>query len=386
MDNRDWPSHYLLLHPQASLKRLEAPCIYHSGQDELYEINEQAEDFLKKCDGTHKAGTLTTDSEFVEYCLEEGLLEIHESPYPIKISLNNSVKPSLRYLELQLLNKCNLTCTHCYLGTNRSDEMALADALAITREFSETGGLKLLITGGEPLLYKDLKRFIEETAELKLRRVVLTNGTLISSHNIKWLKVEEIQFSLDGMKKGHDMIRGKGAFEKTIKGAYAAKESGISISFATMAHKGNLDEFDSMRDLIEGFEALEWNIDVPVLSGYSEKQRNLRIPSEVAVPYMNYSFGGGTHGPSEGYACGRHLLTVLPTGFAVKCGFYENHPLGDARKGLKECWLKLEHIPLEQLECKGCSVIKECAGGCRFRAPHYLAPDPVMCTFYGLSK
>jgi radical SAM protein with 4Fe4S-binding SPASM domain len=77
-------------------------------------------------------------------------------------------------------------------------------------------------------------------------------------------------------------------------------------------------------------------------------------------------------------------MTVLPTGKAVKCGFFENNPLGDARKSLMDCWLKLEHIPLEELECRSCPVVHDCAGGCRFRAPRPLAPDPVMCAFYGI--
>jgi len=48
--------------------------------------------------------------------------------------------------------------------------------------------------------------------------------------------------------------------------------------------------------------------------------------------------------------------------------------------------LSLKHLPLEALECKGCPVIDDCAGGCRFRAPHPLAPDPVMCVFYTMNR
>lgn len=386
MNNTNWRSHYLRLHRQAGLKDLETPYIYHCGQDELYEINEQAMDFLRNCDGTKKGDILTTDSEFVEYCLEEELLEALHHPDPIKISVNKPFNPSLRYLELHLLHRCNLKCLHCYLGTGRSGELALKDALSITRQFSEMGGLKLMISGGEPLLYMDLNQFIKETADLKLRRVMLTNGTLINSHNITWLNLDEIQFSLDGMKKGHDMIRGKGTFDQTIKGAHLAQEAGIPLSFATMIHKGNIDEFDTLHELIQEFNALEWNIDVPVLSDHFGNHQDLFVPYETAVPFMEYSFGGGAHSSSDGYACGRHLLTILPTSDAVKCGFYGDQSLGDARKGLKECWLKLKHIKLDHLECKDCQVINECAGGCRFRAPSPLAPDRVMCTLYGISQ
>ena len=76
-------------------------------------------------------------------------------------------------------------------------------------------------------------------------------------------------------------------------------------------------------------------------------------------------------------------MTVTPTGTGVKCGFYEDAPLGDASQDLMACWLTLKHTRIEELECSGCEVGEECHGGCRFRAAHPLAPDPVMCALYG---
>jgi radical SAM protein with 4Fe4S-binding SPASM domain len=248
------------------------------------------------------------------------------------------------------------------------------------------GGLRLLISGGEPLLYKDLKSFIAQTANLGLRRVLFTNGTLLNAENIDWLGVEEIQFSLDGWEKGHDALRGVGAFESTMRGVQIAREAGIAISFATMIHRDNLDEFPQMRDFLGQIGAIEWGIDLPAPAGSLEDHRNLLVPYKEAVPLMSYAYGGGYHGSSDGYACGRHLLTVFPDAMAAKCGFYREALLGDASQSLRDCWLRLEHTPLERLECRDCSAVEECAGGCRFRAPHPLGPDPFMCALYGVAK
>jgi radical SAM protein with 4Fe4S-binding SPASM domain len=76
----------------------------------------------------------------------------------------------------------------------------------------------------------------------------------------------------------------------------------------------------------------------------------------------------------------------MPDARAVKCGFYADEILGDARRSLKECWQNMEHIPIDKLECRDCSAVKECRGGCRFRAPHPLAPDPAMCSFFGIKR
>ena len=386
MNNKNWQTSYLCLHSKSALKNLEQPFVYHMGRDELYEIDERARDFLLRCTGESLGKELTTDADFVEYCLDEGILEGHEQPAPTPVTVDYGLTPSLRYLELHLLHKCNLNCRHCYLGPLEQIEMPIDHAVDITRQFSDSGGLRLLISGGEPLLYKDLKTYIEQTQTLKIRRVLFTNGTLINSRNIAWLDVDEIQFSLDGWKEGHEQLRGRGTFESTLQGIHMASDSGIPISISTMIHRYNLNEFDRIRDFIEEINAVEWGIDVMCVSGSLKKNRDLTVPYETAVRYLKYAFGGGYHGSSEGFTCGRHLMTVLPDSQAVKCGFYADRPLGDARKSLKQCWLNIKHVPLDQLGCNGCSAFEECRGGCRFRAPHPLAPDPAMCAFYGISR
>ena len=386
MNNKNWQTSYLCLHSKAALKNLEQPFVYHMSRDELYEIDERARDFLLRCTGESLGKELTTDADFVEYCLDEGILERHEKPAPTPVTVDYGLTPSLRYLELHLLHKCNLNCRHCYLGPLEPIEMPIDHAVDITRQFSDSGGLRLLISGGEPLLYKDLRTYIEQTQTLKIRRVLFTNGTLINSRNIAWLDVDEIQFSLDGWKEGHEQLRGRGTFESTLEGIHMASDSGIPISISTMIHRYNLNEFDRIRDFIEEINAVEWGIDVMCVSGSLMKNRDLTVSYKTAVRYLKYAFGGGYHGSSEGFACGRHLMTVLPDSQAVKCGFYADRPLGDARKSLKQCWLNMKHVPLDQLECNGCSALEECRGGCRFRAPHPLAPDPAMCAFYDISR
>jgi len=386
MNDKAWQKAYLRLHPQAALKKLEQSFVYHVGRDELYEIDELAEKFLLHCNGTARGEELTSDAEFVAYCLEEELLEAHAQPAPGNVFIDRGGNPSLRYLELHLLHRCNLKCRHCYLGPSRPIELPLADAVNITRQFSENDGLRLLISGGEPLLYKDLQAYIAQTAGFRIRRVLFTNGTLVNDENITWLNVDEIQFSLDGWVKGHERLRGEGTFARTMEGIHKARDREIPHSFSTMIHRENLDEFDRMRDFMTEIGAVEWGIEMPSVTGALEDHQDLMVPYETAAPFLAYAFGGGLHGSSDEYACGRHLLAIMPDGQAVKCGFYRDQPLGYAQENLKGCWNKLEHVPLSLLECKDCDVLDVCRGGCRFRAPHPLAPDPVMCNLHGISR
>ncbi len=381
-----WRNAYLRLAPRVALKNLEQPYLYHIDHDELYELDEGGRDFLLRCDGSATGRDLAPDAGFVDFCLEEGLLDTLSQSQTLANAIGNAPLPSLRYLELQLLHGCNLACRHCYLGPPRPEQMSLDDALSIAREFEEMGGLRLLISGGEPLLYPHLREFIQETARLKIRRILLSNGTLITGGNAPWLRVEEIQFSLDGWRRGHDMLRGVGTFDRVMEGINAARAEGIPVSIATMIHGGNLREFEQLRRFAEEIDAVQWGVDILCMAGSLEGNRELTVPYETAAPLMDYAYGGGYHGSSDGFACGRHLLTVMPNGKAVKCGFYEDKPLGDARTGLRSCWLNMEHIPLSELECRGCPVIEECAGGCRFRAERPLAPDRAMCARYGIGR
>ena len=383
MATNDWKGAFLSLPPQVFLKRLEQPFLYQVERDELYEIDEKALEFLSRCDGTRRGAELTSDDSFVSFCLEEGLLTLGTHPSPRPPIIGEAPSPSLRYLELQLLHQCNLRCRHCYLGPPRPGRLSLDEALGITREFADRGGLRLLVSGGEPLLYPELSAFLTQTQGLGIRRILLTNGTLLTPENARRLQVEEVQISLDGWRRGHEALRGVGTFNQALAGIQAAREAGLPISVATMVHRKNLDEFDQLARLVEEIGALDWGVDVPCPAGSLKENSDLLVSYEEAVPCLKFSFGGGYHGSSEGYACGRHLLTVLPDGQSVKCGFYADQPLGDARQGLIECWLKLQHVPLKELECRGCPALEECAGGCRYRASDSLGRDPLMCALYG---
>jgi len=314
----DWHSSYLLLSPHSALRKLESPFLYHIKKDELYELDEQSIAFLSKCNGTKKGADLTNDAEFIDYCLEEGLLLAMDRPLKTEIIIGQSPVPSLRYLELQLTRRCNLKCRHCYLGPQKKEDLSLQDAIHISREFESMGGLRLLISGGEPLLYPSLRKYFDEISQINVRRVLLTNGTKITAENIQWLNIDEIQFSLDGWRAGHEILRGKGSFDKLVEAINIAKDAEIQISIATMVHQGNLNEFDHIKHFINDIGACEWGIDALCLSGNLNQNKKLIVSPEQAAPRMKYAFGGGYHGPSDGFACGRHLMTVLPSGMGVK--------------------------------------------------------------------
>lgn len=380
------PNDYLAISPDCFLKFLEEPCIYNIETDELYETNTEAFDFLKLCDGSRRVRNLNFERKFVDWCLEEGILVTRKQSLKRQFILEKAPVPSLRYLELQITARCNLQCRHCYLGTAGVQNLAFEQIMAILQEFEQMQGLRLLISGGEPLLHPDFWSLNSNLARFGFRSVLLSNGSLIDSTTARRLNVHEVQISLDGIGGSHDYLRGSGSFDKAMQAIQELRLSGKDISVATMVHSRNLDDFPKLKTLIEDLGIREWNVDVPCAIGSLLEHEEVQVPYAEAAPFLKYSFGGGLYSSSPGFACGAHLCTVTPEGKMANCGFFSNTPVGHIEEGLRQCWERINHIRLDELQCQ-CRYKEECRGGCRFRASiekDIYAPDPIQCYLRGV--
>src|SRR5208283_1042749 len=231
-------------------------------------------------------------------------------------------------------------------------------------------GLRLLITGGEPLAHSDFDSINGLLPGYGFRKILFTNGLLLDKETLRTLNVDEIQFSVDGMEHGHNALRGEGTYQKVMRSIESAEGLGLAVSVASMVHGGNTGEFAAMEALFKEMGIKDWTVDVPSITGRLKDNALFHLPPEEAGPYLNYGFGGGLHSGGDGYACGLHLLSVLANGAVAKCAFYSDSSLGTVSEGLRKCWARLKPVKLEALQCAAvrCRVIDECRGGCRFRA------------------
>ncbi|MCB2227368.1 MAG: radical SAM protein [Desulfarculaceae bacterium] len=377
---------YVRLANHVCLRLLEEPYLYDRRADELYELNEDALEGLKRCRGHLTLEQASLEPEFATYCLEEGLLELAPDPWPMPLALGPAPSPSLRYLELQLTWRCNLACAHCYLGPAAKIDLPVEQVAAILREFEAMGGLRVMLSGGEPLMHPWWDEINALLAALPVRRVLLSNGQLLGVKILERLNCDEVQISLDGLEPGHERLRGKGSFAKAVAAARAVKASGRDLSIATMVHANNLDQFEELGRLVRSLGAIEWGIDAPSLTGRLASNPELAVSPEQAVEAMSHAYGGAYHGGGGGMACGLHLATVAADGKVAQCGFYLDDPLGWAEEGLWTCWSRRSPVALSSLKgCRDCEAADDCGGGCRFRAGDPLGPDPVMCAAYGIT-
>lgn len=115
---------------------------------------------------------------------------------------------------IKLTHDCNLVCIHCPFRKRKAASLSFAQAVSSMRTLREWGVRIMIIEGGEPFLWKDgdrtLDDIVEEANSLFLSVGITTNGTfpIEIGSDIVWV-------SIDGMKEIHDRIRGT-SFERII--------------------------------------------------------------------------------------------------------------------------------------------------------------------------
>lgn len=369
-------------------KKLEKPYLLDKRHDELYELNEEAFEFILNCDGTRQLSQLRPPKRFLKTLLKNSILEISSERKKREFIIYNPPKPTLRYLEIQLTNKCNLKCLHCYQGDKNNDEIPLTQLKKILKEFIKIQGIRLILSGGEPLLYARFKELNRYLKGYPARVILLTNGTMLDKFDVSKWNIDEVQISLDGIEHGHDFIRGKGTFKKVISGIEKLKkDSNIDISIATMIHKENLNEFKKMRALIKKYGIKEWGIDFPVISGNLNVNKKIVPTIDEAIDCFKYRFGASFHSTDENceFGCGSHLMTLTADGRFLPCGFFQDKVYGTVEKGLLDALKNRRLICLKDIkECENCVYLKDCGGGCRFRAGGLEKKDPIMCKIFGV--
>lgn len=122
--------------------------------------------------------------------------------------------------------RCNARCEHCGSScgdTILKDEISIEDLKRTLRDISErynANEILLNVTGGEPLVRKDLFTLMKYACELGFRWGMTTNGMLINDEIINKMidtNMETISISLDGLKETHESFRKvPNSFDKII--------------------------------------------------------------------------------------------------------------------------------------------------------------------------
>ena len=189
---------------------------------------------------------------------------------PLLRTLETAGHP-LRYLFLEITQRCNLRCRHCGSDCGRETrhaELSTDEWLAFLDELArrfDRRKVALVVTGGEPLCRPELDRILDRLRERGFVWGMVTNGWALSPRNVERLlrsNVASITVSLDGLRSSHDWLRGvDGSFERALAGIRLLAKAGLPFfDVVTCANPRNLDELPAVGELLRAAGVHDWRL------------------------------------------------------------------------------------------------------------------------------
>ena len=163
--------------------------------------------------------------------------------------LIDSFQRKISYIRVSVTDRCDFRCVYC-MSENmeflpKKEVLSLEELDRLCNIFIDLGVKKLRITGGEPLVRKNIMQLFSNLGKKighGLEELTLTtNGSQLShyANNLLDNGVKRINVSLDSLDKNKfKKITQIGDFDKAVKGIMAAKNAGLKIKINTVALKG----------------------------------------------------------------------------------------------------------------------------------------------------
>lgn len=323
-----------------------------------------------------------------------------------------SPKQTVDNILLEVTKRCNLNCIHCMEGgSDDTGEMTQKEIEQIIDQIRMLGVYRLVLTGGEPFMRKDMVEIIRKANNSFIKTVVFTNGLLITEEMLQEMQGMNVllRFSLDGATAEiHNKIRGEGTFEKTIEVMKKCVEYGIETAIASTINALNFHQIMDIVKLAEALKVTELEISEINMFGNAREHQYLKLSREQLAQLREYNLklahscksfrrGMGFERQYEQallqekrqHACnaGISMCYIDVQGDVYPCTLF---------KGMKE--FKAENIKEEFLyniwnesevfqkmrtldvadisSCAGCECFELCPGGCRAKA--YMATNDIL--------
>lgn len=182
----------------------------------------------------------------------------------------------------EITKDCNLKCLHCILGGCGGQEMTTQDSLRVISRIVQLGGKTLRITGGEPLMRKDLGPIIQEAHTSGLDLDLITNGTMLDDGFLRKYGryIRHMAISIDGQKQVHEYLRGKETYEKSMQSARKAMDAGIDLSVYITIHSLNENTLDLLIEELVSIGVESFHFNEINMEGRALKNRHLLLEQE----------------------------------------------------------------------------------------------------------
>ena len=286
-----------------------------------------------------------------------------EKPYVYEKIMKYETKvnkgESIAILQFQYNYTCNFKCQHCsikrFQGKKEGRSFTIKDVKELSRQADAMGLAHIVITGGEPLVFKDFDELVAAIDPKKFYITSDTNGWHLDEERAKHLKsigVDKIQLSLDSLDpEEHDEFRkAKGSHARALRAIEAAKKAGLNIIVQTVVTKerATSQEFEDFLKFLNKKDVGVFVTYAKPVGAWEGKYDSLVTRKEMAyVKELEKKYNVFTHlTPSYGMDLGclavKRMVSITQYGDVLPCpyihvslgNFFEEHLKDIIERGL----------------------------------------------------
>jgi pyrroloquinoline quinone biosynthesis protein E len=312
-------------------------------------------------------------------------------------------RPRAFGLLAELTYGCPLHCPYCsnpVTTRGASAELDTGQWRRVLEEAADLGVLQAHLSGGEPLLRRDVTEIVRRAAELGLYTNLITSALGLSDRRARELRdagLDHVQISVQADEAAlSDEIAGLRSFDRKLRAARLVKELGWPLTLNVVLHRRNLDRIESILALAEDLGADRVELANTQYYGWALANRAVLLPTRaqlthaesvvkeaaarlgdrMEIIYVLPDYYERRPKPCMG-GWGNRQLTVTPTGDVLPCPTAHEVPLARCSvrdRSLRWIW---EESPLFNAfrgtdwmpsPCRSCARREQDLGGCRCQA------------------
>jgi pyrroloquinoline quinone biosynthesis protein E len=245
----------------------------------------------------------------------------------------------------ELTHRCPLHCVYCsnpIQMQGSSVELSTEDWVSIIRQAAELGCWHLHLTGGEPLLCRDIEKLVHAGRESGLYVNLITSGLGLSRQRLRALVeagLDHIQLSFqDSQEAPANIFAGTRAHAQKLRVAKWIREHRLAFTVNLVVHRQNIDRLEEAIRFAEQLKADKLEIANVQYYGWALRNRGALLPSReqlrsslpiieaardrlsgrMRIDYVLPDYYAKYPKPCMG-GWGRSLLLIDPAGRAMPC-------------------------------------------------------------------
>ena len=282
---------------------------------------------------------------------------------------------------LHVTDRCNMDCVGCYSRTslrNKRTDMTLEQIKTIMDQIKEHGVTRIVISGGEPMLRKDIGEILGYGKQLGFEMAMISNGSFLIPDEVM-NELDDISFSVDLFEKDRNILNRIMQKENVVANIATAKKAGTYVTGIVTLNAFNANKIDSYFKLGEElgiqitfsiFHSAEPNSKPFLLN--DEHLRSLAEKCMEKMPQLIEGFSAFDDiFCRENCGAGKTNMSVDASGNLAPCHMLHNISFGSLLENSHEAWEKME-IFWNNLktpsECANCDYHLFCGAGCKARA------------------